>query len=160
MDKAFRFAENIKENAGSGFPNDAFERMKDCCGQGHFGTDFFSTMMYPPANIYLTPEKNLVFEIALTGFDEKDISIQFKGDSLVLSAKAPASDGPDANSQYFKRRLRMKDIIEQRFYVPADRFDQSATQATFKNGLLKIVVPAREQGDKGPEIKVDIHPEG
>jgi HSP20 family molecular chaperone IbpA len=160
MDEAFRFAENIGENIGNAFPHDVFEKMRNC-GRGPFGApDFYPGYMYPPANVYLTPEKKLVFEIALAGFTEKDISIQYKGDSLVFSAKAPPAGEPDPNVQFFKRRLKLKDIEEQRFYVPADKFNQSGTQATFKNGLLKIVVPPRDQADKGPEIKVDIHVEG
>jgi HSP20 family protein len=161
MDEAFRFAEDIKENIGNAFPPDAFEKMKNWCGRGPFDApDLYPGIMYPPANVYLTPEKKLVFEIALAGFNQEDISIQFRGDSLIFSAKSPLSGDPDPNIQYFKRRLKTKGIEEQRFYVPADKFNQSGTQATFKNGLLKIVVPPRDQADKGPEIKVDIKVEG
>ncbi len=153
MDEAFRFAEDMKENFGNAFPH--------WCRRGPFDApDLYPGIMYPPANVYLTPEKKLVFEIALAGFNEKDIAIQFRGDSLLFSAKSPLSGEPDPNIQFFKRRLKLKDIEEQRFYVPADKFNQAGTQATFRNGLLKIVIPPREQTDKGPEIKVDIKVEG
>jgi HSP20 family protein len=157
MDEAFRFAEGIKENVGNAFPHEAFERMRNWCGRGPFDApDLYPGISYPPANVYLTPEKKLIFEIALAGFDEKDVSIQFRGDSLVFSAKAPKTAEQDPNTQYFKRRLKLKDIEEQRYYVPADKFNQSGTQAAFKSGLLKITVPPRDQAEKGPEIKVDI----
>jgi HSP20 family protein len=160
MDEAFRFAENIGENIGNAFPHEMFDRMRHC-GRGPFGApDLYPGISYPPANVYLTPEKKLVFEIALAGFDEKDITIQFRGDSLVFSAKAPSSGDPDSNIQFFKRRLKLKDIEEQRYYVPADKFNQAGTRASFTNGLLKIVVPPRDQADKGPEIKVDIKVDG
>jgi HSP20 family molecular chaperone IbpA len=62
--------------------------------------------------------------------------------------------------QYFKRRLKLRDIEEQRYFVPADKFDQAGTQANFKNGLLRLVVPPREQAETGEEIHIDIRTAG
>jgi HSP20 family molecular chaperone IbpA len=56
--------------------------------------------------------------------------------------------------------LRLRDIDEQRYFVPADRFDQAASQATFRNGLLRIVVPPREASTAPDGIKIDIRSEG
>ncbi len=98
----------------------------------------------------------MVFEMALAGFEEKDIKVQFRGDHLLFSASAPKSPDPEEGVQYFKRRLKLKDIEEQRFYVPSEKFDQAATQATFHNGLLRLVVPPREQPETGDEIKIHI----
>jgi HSP20 family protein len=164
MDEAFKFAEDFGEHIGKVFDHETAERMRRAAerhGMGRFcNPDFYPGYLYPPANVYLTREKKLVLEIALAGFMEKDISIQFRGDSLLFSAKAPAAREQDEGLQYFKRRLKMRDIEEQRYYVPADKFDQAATQAVFKNGLLRIVVPAREQSGHNEEIKVDIKAEG
>jgi HSP20 family molecular chaperone IbpA len=156
MDEAFRWAEDF----GNAFDHETAERIRRATerhGMGPFGApDFYPGYLYPPANVYLTKEKKLVFEVALAGFEEKDISIQFRGDSMIFSAKAPVATETDESVQYFKRRLKLKDIEEQRFYVPADKFNQGACQAIFRNGLLRIVVPPREQADQGSEIKVDI----
>jgi HSP20 family molecular chaperone IbpA len=159
MDEAFKFAEDI----GEAFDHGTAERIRRAAerGTGPFGIpDCYPGYLYPPANVFLTREKKLVFEIALAGFEEKEISIQFRGDSLLFSARAPAAPETEESVQYFKRRLRMKDIQEQRFYVPADKFDQSGTQATFRNGLLRVVVPPRESADQGGEIKVTIGSSG
>jgi HSP20 family protein len=160
MDEAFRWAEDF----GHAFDHETAERFRRAAerhGMGPFGApDFYPGYLYPPANVYLTREKKLVFEIALAGFEEKDISIQFRGDSLIFSAKAPSPAAAGSESeesvQYFKRRLKLKDIEEQRYYVPADKFHHNGCVATFRNGLLKIVVPPREQSEQGAEIKVDI----
>jgi HSP20 family molecular chaperone IbpA len=156
MDEAFAFAEDI----GKAFDQGTAERIRKAaegCGHGPFGTpDCYPAYLYPPSNVYLTPEKKLVLEIALAGFEEKDISVQFRGDSLLFSAAAPTGPQPGEGVQYFKRRLRIRDIQEQRFYVPADKFDQAGTQAVFKNGLLRVVVPPREQAGPAGEIKIPI----
>jgi HSP20 family protein len=159
MDEAFKIAENF----GEAFDHDTAEKMRRAAeemGRGPFGTtDYYPSYMYPPATIYLTKEKKMVFEVALAGFEEKDITVEFRGDHLVFSARAPVVQEPEEGVQYFKRRLKLKDIEEQRFYVPADKFDQAGTRATFKNGLLTLVVPPREQPDQGGSIKIDIRGE-
>jgi HSP20 family protein len=170
MDEAFQFAENIGET----FDRETAEKMRRAAeqfGKGPFGNpDYYPAYMYPPATIYLSKEKKLVFEFALAGFDEKDISVQFRSDYLIFSAKAPrmaqaqgaaeSAAEPDESVQYFKRRLKLRDIEEQRYYVPADKFDQSGTRADFRNGLLRLVVPPREQAETGEEIRINIRTAG
>ena len=58
--------------------------------------------------------------------------------------------------QYFKKRLKLKDIEEQRYYAPQDKFDQENVKAHFKNGLLKIVVPALADVSEKEGFKVNI----
>jgi HSP20 family molecular chaperone IbpA len=156
MDEAFKFAESFGET----FDHDVAEKMRHAAeqlGRGPFGNpDYYPAYMYPPATICLTREKKLVFELALAGFEEKDITVQFRGDHLLFSAKAPAPAESDEGTQYFKRRLKLKDIEEQRYYVPAEKFDQAGTQARFHNGLLRLVVPPREQPETGEEIRIPI----
>jgi HSP20 family protein len=164
MDEAFQFAESI----GESFDRETAEKMRRAAeqfGRGPFGNpDYYPSYLYPPATIFLNREKKLVFEFALAGFNEKDITVQFRGDYLLFSARAPVAgpSGPgsaaeaDETIQYFKRRLKMRDVEEQRYYVPADKFDQGATHAEFKNGLLRLVVPPREQAETGEEIRINI----
>jgi HSP20 family protein len=158
MDEAFKAFEQFGESIGHEARHAAehAQRMAEACGgRGPF-CDCYPGYLYPPANVYLTPEKQLVLELALAGFNEKDVSVQFRGDYLVFSAKAPEAAAPDERTQYFKRRLRLRDVDEQRYFVPADRFDQAASQATFANGLLRIVVPPREAAAAAEGIRINI----
>jgi molecular chaperone IbpB/HSP20 family protein len=156
MDEAFKCAESF----GEAFDSDTAEAMRRAADQfskGPFGAqDYYPAYMYPPSTIYLTREKKFVLELALAGFEEKDLSVQFRGDYLVFSAKSPRAGELDEGIQYFKRRLKLKDIEEQRYFVPADKFDQAGTQATFHNGLLRLVVPPRAQPETGEEIRINI----
>jgi len=157
MDEAFKFAESF----GDSFDHDATERMRRAAeqfGKGPFGNpDYYPAYMYPPSTVYLTREKKLVVELALAGFEERDLSVQFRGDHLIFSAKAPRGLENEEGVQYFKRRLKLKDIEEQRYYVPADKFNQSGTEAHFHNGLLRLVVPPRDQPETGEEIRIHIN---
>ncbi|MBN1837076.1 MAG: Hsp20/alpha crystallin family protein [Spirochaetales bacterium] len=165
MDEAFKVAQEFGETFG--------ERMAECGPSAeemrdhfrdkfrwHARADFYPHYSYPPMNIFLAQDKSLVFEIALAGFEEKDVDLQFKGDYLVFSARVPEDGANEEGVQYFKRRLKLKGVEEQRYYVPEDRFDRDKTTARFHNGLLKVVVPARQDGGEQEAIRVRIVGEG
>ena len=130
-------------------------------------TDYYPNYSYPPMNVFMTADRNLIFEFALAGFDEKDISLSFQGDYMVFSASMPAtasSQGealpaesiPAENIRYFKRRLKMKDIEKQKYYVPLDKYDQNKVKAVFRNGILRVSIPPKEAPDQNDGIKIEI----
>jgi HSP20 family molecular chaperone IbpA len=139
--------------------------------------DYYPNYSYPPMNVYITGDKSLGFEFALAGFDEKDISLSFQGDYMVFSAKlnlddqirdvspteegeaAPAEEEP-SEIRYFKRRLKLKDIEKQKYYVPLDKYAQDKVKAVYKNGILKVTVPPKDEPDQSGGIKIEIVREG
>lgn len=122
--------------------------------------DYYPSYSYPPMNIYLTPERSIVFEFALAGFDEKDISLSFQGDYMVFSATIGLEDQAEDGSRYIKRRLKLKDVEKQKYYVPADKFAQEKVKAVFKNGILKVIVPPKEESETADGIKIEIIKDG
>ena len=101
-------------------------------------------------------DRTMVFEFALAGFDESGISLEFQGDYMVLSAKAPVDSEKPDDIRYFKRRLKLKDISDQKYFVPADKFDRDQVSALFRNGLLKVTVPSLENVESKEGIKINI----
>jgi HSP20 family protein len=161
MDEAFKVAQEFSESFGrefaKGFPSaeDMRARFREHF-KWHDWADFYPYYSYPPTNIYLAKDGSLNFEFALAGFAAKDIDLQFRGDYLYFSAKAPQEAEQEEGVQYFKRRLKLKSVEEQRFYVPEDRFDREGVQARFHSGLLQVTIPARGGAAKTQGIKVDI----
>jgi HSP20 family molecular chaperone IbpA len=152
---------------------------------GHFGpkgsfsgrtpfdenVDYYPNYSFPPMNVYMTGDRSMVFEFALAGFDEKDISLSFQGDYMVFSARisdehgaADNSEGetrpPEETIRYFKRRLKLKDIEKQKYYVPLDKYAQENVKAVYKNGILKVTVPPKDEPDQNDGIKIEIIKEG
>jgi HSP20 family molecular chaperone IbpA len=160
--------------------HDEFSRNFNGFGNGHFGrggnphcnfdenTDYYPNYSYPPMNVYMTGSRNMVFEFALSGFDEKNISLSFQGDYMVFSAKINEdsangefeTDENSDNYRYFKRRLKFKDIEKQKYFVPQDKYAQENVKAVFKNGILKVVVPPKDEPDLNDGIKIEIVKEG
>jgi HSP20 family molecular chaperone IbpA len=136
--------------------------------------DYYPNYAYPPMNVYMGPDRSMYFEFALAGFDEKDISLSFQGDYMVFSAKlgddlVPGNTEGDGetreqpleeNYRYFKRRLKMKDIEKQKYFVPLDKYAQEKVKAVYKNGILKVTIPPKDEPDQNDGIKIEIIKEG
>lgn len=120
------------------------------------GLDYYPAYSFPPMNVYLTPDRTMVIEMALAGFRQEDLELRYQGDFLIFGAKY--SDPPEGHDglKYLKRRLRLKSVDEQKYFVPGDKFDREATKATFRDGLLRILVPGRTQAASSEGIKVEI----
>ena len=122
--------------------------------------DLYPTFSYPPMNIFMTGDRSMVFEFALAGFDERDITLTFQGDYMVFAARISLDAAPEEGIRYFKRRLKLKDIEKQKYYVPADKFDQVAVKAVFKNGILRITVPPKDNAETPEGVRIEIVKDG
>ena len=98
----------------------------------------------------------MVFEFALAGYRENDITLQFQGDYMVLDASAPDHPPVDDDVIFFNRRLKFKPIVGQKYYVPADKFDHDSAKAVFRQGILRVTVPPKEDTTNPPGVKIEI----
>ena len=127
------------------------------CGSGarHDHARFY---FYPPANIYSAKDGSLVLEFALAGIDESAVSVTFQGDDLVLNVKAEARDNEGDEGRFSRHGFKPREVQRQKYRVPAEDYAQELAKAVFRNGLLTVTVPPKENGGLG--IKVEIVKEG
>jgi HSP20 family molecular chaperone IbpA len=157
-DEFHRNFQNCNPNDSGGFNQSPF----GIFGKQFFdeNIDFYPNYSFPPMNVFMTGDRSLVFEFALAGFDEKDISLSFQGDYMVFSAKLPDGETEGVqngeNVRYFKRRLKMKDIEKQKYFVPLDKYAQDKVKAVYKNGILKVSIPPKDEPDQSEGIKIEI----
>jgi HSP20 family molecular chaperone IbpA len=183
FDEIFEAAQDFKDELHRNFQYGGGRDPEGCGRESPFGpnsifgknffddnTDFYPNYSYPPMNVYMTGDRSMIFEFALAGFDEKDISLSFQGDYMVFSAKIAEHAGPEGagdepsrpedNVRYFKRRLKMKNIEKQKYFVPLDKYAQDQVKAVYKNGILKVTVPPKDEPDQNDGIKIEIIKEG
>lgn len=155
MDEIFGAAEEFKN---------AFANEFQDFGKHHpFGMneyrDFYPGYSYPPVNVYLQEDKTMVLQFALAGFSEGDIHLEFKGDYLVFSAEAPTDFEPGETVRYFKRRLKLKSVKGQKYFVPVDKYDQEHVDAVLRNSILTVTIPPREEVQEPDGVRVNIKAE-
>jgi len=177
FDEIFDAAQDFKEEFHRKFNNRGDDNSGFSQGPFTFGkqffdenTDFYPNYSFPPMNVFMTEDRTLVFEFALAGFDEKNISLSFQGDYMVFSAKldndanstddSPVKFQNEENIRYFKRRLKMKDIEKQKYFVPLDKYAQDKVKAVYKNGILRVSIPPKDEPDQHDGIKIEIVKEG
>lgn len=122
--------------------------------------EFYPFYSYPPANIVMNDDKSMLFEFALAGFNREDIELEFRGDYMVLSATVPQELRGGEDAHYLKRRLKLKDVNEQKYYVPEDKFDRDNANAEFNNGLLRVTVPPKEKTEEAKGVRININASG
>lgn len=154
MDEIFESAEKVGRELQESFNLDKLgEKIR---AKWDETTDYYPAYTYPPLNVYMRPDKTLVFEFALAGFDEKKIDLSFRGDYMIFSAQVADHMLHEPGIRFFKRRLRFKDVTDQKYFVPDDKFDRENVRAVFKNGVLKVEVPPRAESSRKGSIKIDI----
>ncbi len=151
MDEIFGVAENFK----NAFANE-FNDFGKCNFAWTDSQDFYPGYSYPPVNVYMEEDRTMVLQFALAGFAESDINLEFKGDYLIFSASTPENFEPEESVRYFKRRLKLKNIKDQRYFVPADKYEQDKVEAVLKNSILTVTIPPRDQVKEDGGVKVDI----
>lgn len=115
------------------------------------GSDFAVTT--PSVNVSEDNE-NVVLEVAAPGLDKKDFNITVEKDQLIISAtkEAQAEDKEEGkwtrkefNYQSFKRSFHLSDKIE------TDKIE-----AEYNNGILKLVLPKKEEAKPNAPATIDI----
>ena len=92
-------------------------------------------------------EDDVSYEISaeLPGLEEKDIEISVADGSLVLRGEK-TSDTEEKEGKYF-RQERIYGRFERAFHLP-DGVEAEKIEAKFKNGVLAITLPKKEEAKK------------
>ena len=102
-----------------------------------FEDDFFKTpsVNYPPYNIVKTGENQYNVEVALAGYNKKDISIEYADNLLTIkSVKKDSSEAKDEDGNVIHQGIS-KRYFSKSFTI-AD--DTEVKGAELKDGLLKV----------------------
>ncbi len=151
------FGEFFRDMASeSGFCGGAWDRDRGQWDKGRKPGEAWKEAFSPRTNIYTREDASLVFEFLVPGFDEKSISVAFAGDMMTLKARLATGDADTGERRYERRQFTLRDIARREYPVPAESYQQDLAKAVYRNGLLRVTIPARAEGPHGQEIKIDI----
>ena len=109
-------------------------------------------MLAPSVDVW-EDKDTIHIEADLPGFQEKDIDVKLKGDTLAISAKREESKEEKRKNYYCCERFQGS------FYrtvgLPSS-VDASKINAKYNAGTLKVTLPKREDA-KEKEIKIDVN---
>lgn len=96
-------------------------------------------------------DNNYVIETDLPGYNKENITIDLKNGYLGISAKVESTDESKENGKYIHQE-RFYGECSRSFYV-GDNIKEEDINAEFKNGILKIVIPKKEEKKEIEEVK-------
>lgn len=82
-------------------------------------------------------------EMDIPGFNKEDISVEANDGYLTIKAQKKSENNEESKDKKYIRRERVYGKYERSFYL--GDLDQDKIDAEFKNGMLKIVVPKKEE---------------
>ena len=105
----------------------------------------------PAVNIKET-DKAFEVEVAAPGMDKKDFKIEVDNNVLVISSeKQEEKEGNDENGKYTRREFSYQSF-QRSFTLPMDLIDDKKIEAKYKDGILNIIIPKKEETSKPSRI--------
>lgn len=116
-----------------------------------FGNVFLLPFSGQPAADLRETEQGLELCVELAGLKPDEVELSLRGDMLVLSGeKADEAQGRRGGYQYSERRFGR---FERTFPLPMGA-DRSKIEATFQDGLLKVVIPIAPDAHEEKPIQI------
>ena len=105
----------------------------------------------PQVDIYESAD-GYVIQVDLPGVEKQDVSVEVKENILTISGERKA-DGPDQEDSYYRRERNCGTF--QRSFSLRSLIAPDQIKASFKNGVLKVVIPRPEE-EKPKQVAVNI----
>ena len=98
-------------------------------------------------------EGKYIFEIDVPGVEKQNINIDLENGYLTIKAKMNEQKEDNHDDYIFKERFSGE--MSRSFYVGED-IDETQIHASFKDGVLNIVVPKQEENKIEPKKQITI----
>ena len=95
---------------------------------------------------------NIILKAEIPGMNKEDISVSLTEDTITISGKK-AEEKKIEKENYFRKEIRTGSFSRS-FTLPC-AVDREKVKATYKNGILEVVLPKSEKA-KEKEIKVEV----
>lgn len=119
-----------------------------------FENDFFDKLPtngnLPSANVKELEDRFEV-ELAIPGFDKKEVSIELNDSVLTISSER--SDEHEEKEGHYSRREFQYSSFSRSFRLP-DNVKEDDINAKFKNGVLLVEIPKNQELKKRKSIKI------
>lgn len=118
-----------------------------------FGIDPFSKAAYPKVNV-ISHDDQIEIQAEIAGYSKDDISVEVEEDILSIVGKASQGTEQTDKSVYLLRELKRSAFS--RSFRLGDNLDADKIDATFKDGLLTLVIPRKTKAEVSKVNKVTI----
>ena len=133
-----------------GLLQDRMNRLFDDAGRGWRADEPAATTSWSPSVDIFETEGEIVVKAELPGMDRKDISLHLENN--VLSLQGERRFVKETKEENYHRIERSYGNFSRSFSIPAT-VDEEKIRADYKDGVLKIILPKKEQA-RPKQIKI------
>lgn len=111
------------------------------------GLSAFEDRRGVPALNVKEDEKELALELRVPGMKKEDIHLDYKDGILTISGERNEEKEERDKDKYLRREFTSYSF-HRSFELPEDRYDVANAQAAYRDGILEVTLPKKEQKDK------------
>ena len=111
------------------------------------GLSAFEDRRAVPALNVKEDEKELALELRVPGMKKEDIHLDYKDGILTISGEKNEEKEEKDRDKYLRREFTSYSF-HRSFELPEERYDVAKAQAAYKDGILEVTLPKKEQKDK------------
>ena len=108
----------------------------------------------PAVNIKETPESYEV-EVAAPGMTKDDFKVELDGNSLTISSEKRSENQQKEEERYFRREFSYESF-QRTFTLQKDVVDIDKIEAKYEHGLLRLLIPKKEEAKQKPPRLINI----
>lgn len=120
-----------------------------------FADDFFTRRVNAPAMNVKENPKNFEIELAVPGFDKKDIEVSLEDDLLHVRAEKKKEE-VEENEEGYTRKEFSYNSFDRKLQMPTSVNQKKEVKATYKNGVLKLQLTKSEAAVAPPKKMIEI----
>lgn len=129
---------------------DFFDRAFSDWSNSHFSV---TNTTIPATNIRETKD-DFIVEMAVPGMEKKDFHIKLVDNLLTISSERK-DEKKDEDENYTRREYSYQSFSRS-FSLPKDVVKEDKISAKYENGVLRIVVPKKEEAKPKKPLEIDI----
>jgi HSP20 family protein len=133
-----------------GMLQDRMNRLFDDAGRGWRSDEPAATTSWSPSVDIFETEGEIVVKAELPGMDRKDITLHLENNVLTLRGERKFEK--ETKEENYHRIERSYGNFSRSFSIPAT-VDEENIRADYKDGVLKIILPKKEQA-RPKQIKI------
>lgn len=103
---------------------------------------------YTPKTNIIKNENDYLLEMALPGFDKKDVEINIDKNNLIIKSEKEMNN----EVEYITREFGYYSF--EREFILSDKVEVDKIKASFENGILKVSIPFKEKMDTKKTIDI------
>ncbi|HQU59034.1 MAG TPA: Hsp20/alpha crystallin family protein, partial [Saprospiraceae bacterium] len=108
----------------------------------------------PAVNI-IESNDGFTVEMAAPGMNKKDFQIELENEILKISSQKEVKQEIKEDDRYTRREFSYQSF-QRTFHLPKSVVDDSKIKAKYEDGVLRVMIPKREEAKKLPPRKIAI----